>query len=376
MSGLSVIPQSPTDAAMHWFERLRERDLPESEVLTWLSWYEQNEENSRAFDELQDFWRISHGLAAGSQGKRYIEQLQQYSWWHRLLWRAEQWFADRFSEPTGSSDWPSRPAIAWAVGGAAIVGLASLVLSLIHVPTKLGGSESTVVTSASDLVRTVRLPDDSKVQLAPHTTIAVSYSSGERRLEMSDGEASFEVAPNKKRPFVVHVDALRVRAVGTQFDIHRVADRVVVTVIEGKIDVYRDGAGSRQSGVSEESSDLIPVGTVRHVTAGQQFTTVGDVSHDSLTPADSRAALTWREGRLRYVNAPLATVIADINRYVARPIVINDDKLKTLSYTGTVFTQSIDEWLGAIPKEFPLVVVTESDRTLLMAQASDYQKAP
>ena len=214
-------------------------------------------------------------------------------------------------------------------------------------------------------VREMRLADNSRVQLAPHTTVAVSYASDERRLEMSAGEANFVVASNKSKPFIVHVGSLFVRAVGTQFSIHRVADHIAVTVTEGKVDVYRDNKDDDASTLSN---------SVIRVTAGHQFKASGAIQQGVLAPIDLRDALAWQEGRLRYVNEPLAVVVADVNRYVARPIVIRDEKLKSLTYTGTVFTQLIDEWLDTIPKEFPLVVVTESDQTVLISRTKDYRE--
>jgi transmembrane sensor len=355
----SASPRETLEAAMHWSERLREESISEREMLAWLAWYERSEENSRVFDELQEFWRTSQGLSLTSRGRQFIEKIQAHSPWDRWRWRAENWLLSRTARPTTSGPLSSWRPFAMASKAVALVLVAALLLS----PYRDSGPGR----FPRGLVREVTLADNSRVQLAPRTTVAVAYAPDERRLEMSAGEANFVVAPNKAKPFVVHAGGLFVRAVGTQFSIHQETDHVAVTVTEGKVDVYGDGRRSIP-GASPGTANLPR--TVIRVTAGHQFKATGD--QGALSPIDVREALSWREGRLRYVNEPLSVVIADINRYVGRPIVIKDEKLKSLTYTGTVFTQLIDEWLNTIPKEFPLVVVTESDQTVLISRTADY----
>jgi transmembrane sensor len=252
---------------------------------------------------------------------------------------------------------------------ASIVGAAALISYYsIFRPTTNPGQRTrpSVGRLAAPLVRTSKLPDGSTIDLAPQTSVDVTYTPTERLLKMQGGEAHFTVAPNKARPFIVSVNELRVRAVGTQFDIRQAGSRVVVSVIEGKIDIYRD----KQYNSSKGETAPYAEGGVSHVAAGQQYTSPGSAGAAELAAIGVNQTLAWREGRLQYVGEPLGSVIADVNRYIDRPIVIRDDKLEALSYTGTIFTQSIDEWLNGMPKEFPLVVTMEADRIVLAARST------
>jgi len=67
------------------------------------------------------------------------------------------------------------------------------------------------------------------------------FFKAERNVELIDGQALFEVAKDKTRPFVVRSGATLVRAVGTQFDVYRKRSGTTVTVIEGR---WRSGPGS------------------------------------------------------------------------------------------------------------------------------------
>ena len=49
-------------------------------------------------------------------------------------------------------------------------------------------------------------------------------------------------------------------------------------------------------------------------------------------------------------------MIASVNRYSVRPIVLEDPALAQLTFTGTVFVDAIDASLDAMQQVFPLRV--------------------
>jgi len=64
--------------------------------------------------------------------------------------------------------------------------------------------------------------------------------------------------------------------------------------------------------------------------------------------------MRWRYGELAYDETPLATVIADVNRYSTVHIVMHDPEVERLRFTGTVFVASIRDWLKALEAEYPV----------------------
>ena len=76
-------------------------------------------------------------------------------------------------------------------------------------------------------------------------------------------------------------------------------------------------------------------------------------------------ATAWRGNRLEFINEPLGVVIANVNRYSARPVHIADTDLAALAFTGTVRTDAIDSWLDALPKVFPLRVSKDANQVVL-----------
>src|SRR5688572_11956287 len=64
------------DAAMEWVMRLRDESLTEEDISAWMEWYESDERHKKTFDEMQEFWHFTGGLAALPGGKQRIARLR------------------------------------------------------------------------------------------------------------------------------------------------------------------------------------------------------------------------------------------------------------------------------------------------------------
>ena len=130
-----------------------------------------------------------------------------------------------------------------------------------------------VLTTAKGETYIVTLPDKSKVWMnaASSLTYAASLSGQERRVKL-DGEAYFEVAEDKARPFIVESRGQKIEVLGTHFNVNAYADEqnVTTTLLKGSVKVSGK-SGSRilkpgsQSSVNENSIAVIPVDTERSV---------------------------------------------------------------------------------------------------------------
>jgi ferric-dicitrate binding protein FerR (iron transport regulator) len=60
-------------------------------------------------------------------------------------------------------------------------------------------------------------------------------------------------------------------------------------------------------------------------------------------------------------------VVADVNRYSSRKLIISDPAVARMTYTGTVLIGSIDEWLRAMPGEFPIKVIAADSSVSLVS---------
>ncbi|MEJ1961315.1 MAG: FecR domain-containing protein [Gammaproteobacteria bacterium] len=70
--------------------------------------------------------------------------------------------------------------------------------------------------------------DGSAITLNTDSQLRVALTEAERRVDLKQGEAFFEVAKDSTRPFVVEAGRKRVVAVGTKFSVRRDGDFVEV----------------------------------------------------------------------------------------------------------------------------------------------------
>jgi ferric-dicitrate binding protein FerR (iron transport regulator) len=89
--------------------------------------------------------------------------------------------------------------------------------------------------------RTLTLEDGSTVELDSGSRIRIAYGGHERQVELLDGQALFRVAHDLTRPFIVHTRATNIQAIGTQFDVYKKDTGTIVTVVEGRVAVIRQG---------------------------------------------------------------------------------------------------------------------------------------
>ncbi|MBL8270960.1 FecR family protein [Steroidobacter sp.] len=322
----------PTDVnhlsdASDWLLRLRDEQASPEDMAQWLQWYEADERHKQAFDEMQALWNEAGRLPDPPRTFDVDRMIEETA-------AAAQ--VRSISGVPQSSAAPRRRMWVGAVAAsvlAAVVGFAWI--------------QWTSQPAAPVLVREAHLPDGSMVQLAAKSNITTQYTAEERVLEMPEqaGEAYFSVAKHQQRPFIVKVGALRVRAVGTAFNIRRARERVVVTVTEGTVEVFRRDTASGSNGSAE----------VLRVVAGQQLAwTMSGGMAPTIESADTAQALAWQQGRLEYLNEPLAAVIEDINRYSQQRLVLGDAEVGELTFSGAVATGDIGAWLQALPGVFPV----------------------
>jgi len=81
------------------------------------------------------------------------------------------------------------------------------------------------------------LEDGSVVELNHGAEIATHFTPTERRVTLLRGEVTFQVAKESKKPFIVAVGDVQMRALGTRFNVRCDTQEVQVTVLEGKVRV-------------------------------------------------------------------------------------------------------------------------------------------
>jgi transmembrane sensor len=229
---------------------------------------------------------------------------------------------------------------------------ACLVLLLaVQLIPGVGPAGPETYTAAVGRTRGVDLADGSRITLGADTSVEVRFTPELRLVRMGPGEAYFEVARDADRPFEVVVGGTRIVVHGTAFNVRRSARETQVAVREGVVSVHVDEAPQAAAPVGAPAAQAAPAATLA---AGERLTVRadGDATRDaSLQP---EAVGAWRENLLVYIDAPLAEIAADINRYRHRKVRIAEQDVAELRVTATFDSGDIDGLLQTLTEVFPV----------------------
>ena len=171
--------------------------------------------------------------------------------------------------------------------------------------------------------KVVALQDGSVVTLNTASEIVVNYSDALRSVELIRGEALFDVAKHKVRPFVVTAGHTNVRAVGTSFTVRRMdATPVQVLVREGVVEVFEPTAGTQPVRVS--ANTLVEAPQDRD----------GAMTASPVPTAQMHRQMAWHSGQLAFEGETLAQAAAEFARYSDIRIVIEDPALAREEIAG------------------------------------------
>jgi len=182
--------------------------------------------------------------------------------------------------------------------------------------------------------RQYQLPDGTRIHLNTDTRLLVQFTPEARRAVLEYGEIMFEVAHDRQRPFSVGAGRRRVEAIGTAFVVKLVRDELQVTVTEGKVELASvdEGAARTERDTTFHSAPVyVGVGQTVQVAA---LVEEPNLKVESISEADVRRRLAWRDGLLDFHRTPLSQVVFEVNRYSGKHILIDDPELQAMKFDG------------------------------------------
>ncbi|HEY8572529.1 FecR family protein [Phenylobacterium sp.] len=310
MIGSSAHDEARLEAACDWIVRLQAGDA--GDALGFDAWLAEPA-NARAYDAALAVW-TEYGANAAAVGEALRNRSVRAA--------------------------PTRRA--WFVGGAIAAALAAAAVILPQLQAADPAAQPFQTARAER--RSVDLADGSRIYLNADTALTVTLAKDERRVTLDHGQAVFEVAADRNRPFVIAAGDRLVRVVGTQFDVRRRDGRLAVTVAEGVVEV-RPVEGAK--------------GSAFRLTRGERLEHQEGVAGARVVAAAPDEVLAWRSGRLVYRARPLSEVIADLNAHFDTPIRIEDAALAATPISGVLILDDQD----AVIRRLALLVSAEPVRS-------------
>lgn len=164
---------------------------------------------------------------------------------------------------------------------------------------------------------TLLLADGTKVFLNAASCLKypVSFCGNMRRVKL-EGEAFFEVAPNREKPFVVEVGQLQVKVLGTSFGVRSYEEdrEIRTTLLSGKVNVL---AGN-------ESYSLTP---------SQQAVYDKSTGSVNVKIVDTELFTAWKNGQLIFDNCHLEDILRDLSRWYSFEVFYLNSHVKEIPFS-------------------------------------------
>lgn len=313
--------------AAQWFARLKSRPVSQGTLQDYFAWRRQDG-NAEAFEEAERLWTDAGEVGEHPSILRAIESAE-------LRGRTRKKFA-------GSRGFVAVLALALLVGA---------VVTALH----FAGTPGRDLATGAGEQRIIALADGSRLHLNADTQVNVRYASHRRQLTLGQGEALFSVAHDVTRPFTVTAGPVTVTAVGTKFEVMRLDGKIVVTLVEGRVDIRADDQ------------------QIAHLKPGEQWRLAGGRS--SIAAVNTGNVTAWTQGRIVFEGASLASAITEVNRHNGPAIVLDANAMSGEKISGTFQAGDSDSFAEAVTALLPLQQRRDHDgRIHLIANESTGQE--
>ncbi len=326
------------ETATDWFARKRSGRMTPDELRALESWLDAASAHRDAFESVEWMWA---GVG--------VEPVRSHP---RVLALRERGLKGRWR----------RAAFASMAAAACIAAAAGVMLMRPQAPAGLlePSIRQEFRTGVGEKA-TVKLPDGSTVTLDTDTVLRTRETAERRTVVLERGQAFFRVAKDASRPFTVTAGGRTVTALGTAFSV-KVQERAFeVVLVEGQV---------RVDSPVRATPLALPTGRVQstQMEAGSELVAV-DNRHWSVREVNGAKETAWLHGRLVYESRPLSDVVADMNRYSERKIVLADPALGSKALSGTYRAGDVDGFVRALEDYGVAQVASESPGRIELAAA-------
>jgi transmembrane sensor len=296
-------------------------------------WIKADKRNQKYFDELLVIWKTS--TVAADFNAIYLKDD-----WKKVCQKIEN-INSRQTDKTGKQ---RNLFYRFARIAAAIV----VCIGLYFFSTKnfQPWSDKKIIATTGVELSAITLPDGSTVDLNANSKLTYPEEfESDKRVVVLEGEAFFEVMKNPLKPFLIKTGEVTTEVVGTSFNICGKPDKVVVTVLTGKVMFYKQRNNSVVMTVGEEGI---------YSDNGFEKKLNDDVNF-----------LSWKTNVLTFQNTPMSKVIMDLNRHFGKRIQLKPNSLQGCALTSKFQNQTLEDILKELSTVFSLRIENTSDTILI-----------
>lgn len=182
----------------------------------------------------------------------------------------------------------------------------------------------------------------------------IQFLQGSQREVSVSGEVYFDVTRDSVHPFVVHVDKLNIRVLGTQFNVHSYPEDDVteVVLVEGAVGLY-----SEKEYKSESSILLEPGFKARYSKINQDI---------NIRKVATNVYISWRAGELVFRNMSFKNITKKLERHFNVTIQNNNIELSETIFNASFGDEPLNVVLKSLKDNYQINYVIEESNKIII----------
>jgi ferric-dicitrate binding protein FerR (iron transport regulator) len=188
------------------------------------------------------------------------------------------------------------------------------------------------------------LPDSTKVFLNSKTQLSypLVFNDTVREVKIS-GQAYFEVAENKKAPFIVNTGRINIEVTGTEFMATRYPHEELTEIV-----LVKGGINLFQGDYFASKKDII------QLKPGEKAICPDNDNKMDVDVVNTGKYMAWKKGILLFRDDPMPDVVRRLNRWFNVDIQLEGPELKDWAYTATFEDETLEQTLELLKISAPI----------------------
>lgn len=202
----------------------------------------------------------------------------------------------------------------------------------------------------------ITLPDGTTAWLNSGSKLSYpsNFGDGKTRPVKLEGEAFFDVAKNKNKPFTITTDKITIKVLGTSFNVKAYPDelKTETTLLTGEIELSLNERPSEKILMKpNEKVEVLSHPPVANETDDDNkhlTVTIGSVSKVRVADKEYIKEASWKDNKLIFRNEPFNELAVKLERWYGVDFTLENSKIGRYRFNGTIARESLEETLNAL----------------------------